>query len=332
MPTLSELRTELFSELAKRPAIDGFFQSMLRKRVNRAGWLDNTLVQLVLRHDKLEALEKLIEGTRQIGTSLLEEIAGGLKGSESHFDTQLVDVLAELNAALWLNREGYSGITKLKRSHGKTPDFRAVKEEKEQLFEVKNLRAPHDVLDILFTRLTRQSLLNPTYYNKIFTVSYTQNQQLIETVDDTDYLHVMKFGELLDDYLRSDNSRVKYSYSKRDGGRGVDSRIECSWRDSHRFDLHWTSSGYAYDPGESRSTQMLMPLIRKTWNHVCRAVEQLTEYDKGGTRDVWVLLNWQRPDGFVLDDTIISQYRESVEGMDKILATVNPKLHLRILD
>ena len=331
MRKLSELQDELFSELAKRPNLDGFFRPMLENRVREYGWLENTLVQIVLTRREVEALEKLIETAKQMGGSLLKDVAGGLKGSEPGFDAQLVDVLAELNAVLWLKKERYSDITKLQRGRGKTPDFSATKEEKEHLFEVKNLRTPHDVLDVLFTRLTSQSLLNPAYYNKIFTIRYTGNQQLVETVDTSDRLNVVRFGELLDDSLRSGKQKLTYSYRKRDEGRRVDSKLECSWRESDTFNVHWTSSGYTISSEEPRSAQILVPLLRKTWNHVCHAIIQLTEYDREGARDKWVLLNWHKPGAFLLNPTVASQYQESVTLMNEVVATIDPRLHVQLL-
>lgn len=168
MPTLENLKDELFVKLDKNPLLREFFKDMLEERVKQECWLTSEVVQLFLRNatTNLQLIEQLLQSVKNYNDSLLESLKHSLRGNDKHFDSKIDDLLAELNGAAWIIQENFSNIEKINTGSKKSPDFRANKNNELYLFEIKNLQVPDQILHNVFVQMEAKALIQPEMYKK----------------------------------------------------------------------------------------------------------------------------------------------------------------------
>ena len=124
---------ELRDKLTQFPFLLHYLGPSLQQRVARDDWFENRFVVSLVRGDGLaRRIEEIFEqaNLEEIGNS--DKIFGVLKGSESDYDMQLFDALAEVRLACWARGNGYNDITKV--TEGKTkPEFIMKKKGKRVL-------------------------------------------------------------------------------------------------------------------------------------------------------------------------------------------------------
>jgi hypothetical protein len=338
MFTQDELKERLFAELEKRPEINTFFGPMIRARVSQPQWLENGLVLLLLRNvqEQLSIIGDFLGKVKAQQSGLFGQMMKQLKGTEPDFDARLNDLLAELNALSWIVDEKFIEIEKLKRGTSKTPDFRAKKEGTNNLFEVKNLQVPDELLTYVLNQLEIRQLLNPDLYNtNFFKVNVSFEKVPGDFPNDTDKLHVHRFIDEIEDTIRSGKQSAMLCYSKSIGDRQVKKTLKCKWDFCEHFAVMGHSSDYRMRLDDPLNLIKLLPLLRKTWEHVSRAVEQLLEYDKEDSFEKWILINWQKPPNFEFDDMLsgrsVRRFVRCINAMEDILSAINPKLHIHLL-
>lgn len=152
-----------------------------------------------------------------------------------------------------------------------------------------------------------------------------------DILNDTDRLNVCRFVSQVDDAIESGKSEKNYNYSKVVGERRLTKSIKCKWGKGQRFAVWGHSSNFAMLLSDPQRPLMLLPLIRKTWDHTARAIEQLIAYDQNDSHQKWILINWQKPPDFRFDDTLCERYRTTIPVVDNILKAINQKLHIHLL-
>ena len=80
-----------------------------------------------------------------------------------------------------------------------------------------------------------------------------------------------------------------------------------------------------------RPAMKLRPLLRKTWFSVEDAIAQLIEYDTQDSHEKGVLINWQQPTEFKIDENLTEVYKSIISDMDQIAKRLNPKLSIILL-
>lgn len=332
MPTQEELKDELIKALKRRPRIESFFGSMLQERTKRSRWLENGLVQLFLQNAEanLEIIEDFLKNAKDPECKLFQQLAKELKGTEPDFDSKIDDLLSELNALSWMIKNGYTEITKIPRTKRKTPDFQAVKEGT-CLFEVKNLQDPDELHVLVFLYLRIQAQLNPDLFSVFCKVSVSNPELSGDIINDTDKLNVHRLVSQVEDALKSTKDKVEFKYKKIVGDRKIAKTIKCTWNADKSFSIMGNSRYSVTCLSDPKRPMKLIPLIRKTWDHTSRAVEQLMEHDQDDSHQKWILINWQKPMDFLLDDALSDKFRDSILEMDNILKVINPNLHIHLL-
>lgn len=307
MLTQSELKKKLFVELKKRPKINSFFRPMLIERTERLSWLENGLVLLLLRdaQSNLEMLECFLAKAESVSGELLQSMSQEYRGSSPDFDARLNDLLAELNALSWLVDNNYR--------------------------EIEKLPTPTELLDIVVKSLEIQFLQNPDRYSTFFRINVSSKESRRDFLDDTDKLNVCRLMAEIDDRIKSGKQEVQLRYTKMVGDRKITKKLKCEWGDAGKFGYMAHSGDFGICFSDPKRSLLLLPLIRKSWERTEYAVKQLIEYDKDDSYDKWILVNWQKPFDFIIDDALSQDYRNTFPNMDSILKYVNPKLHIRLL-
>jgi hypothetical protein len=334
MTTLAELQTRLFATLSKYSHISDFFGEMLTERVGRADWLDNALAQVLLHEaeSNLQLLSQFVVAVGNYDNSLLNDLRSQLTGKEKDFDNQLNDLLAELNATRWLIEKGYTNVAKIPRAPQKTPDLQAQLNNSSYAIEVKNIRAPNSLVDHLMMKLESQNLKYPDIYTNVFVVDLPLDDDSSDPLDDTDQLNVMKFLNGLHDAVVSEKTDFSWTYSKSSRGRNIQRTIKCKWGTGSQFLVmaHSASFFFRFDDA-TRQSRLIVPLIRKTWQKVESALDQLSVYDSDDTREKVVLLNWQRTPSFKFDDHMAEKYQIAIGHIDNTVKSLNRKCSVMLL-
>ncbi len=282
--------------LRKYPCIDAFFGQHLRMRMQRCDWLDNPLIQLLIvnpAEDNLSIIENWLATIRPYN-SLYDDIRKELAGTEKEFDAQLHDLLAELHGAVWILQSGFKCLGKIGRTDKRTPDYVARKDNADCIFEVKNLRRPPTLIDLLETKLRIRCLQNPEAYTVCMDIH--SDISLMDTViDDKFESSLLQCLDDLDAFiLRSKKKTFDTTIEIAD----VSIQIEFSWTSAEKFNLSFWPPIRANAITCDSTRSVLDPLIRKSKSCLENALRQLQAYDPESRCQQYILLNWERPDGF----------------------------------
>ncbi len=333
MPTLENLKDELFVKLDKNPLLREFFKDMLEERVSNKDWLRNELVQIILRNSatNIDMIESILSKVKDHGLSLFCQMSNALSGNDGDFDGKMTDLLAEINGIAWIIDHNYSEIEKVAETDDKTPDFRANKGNESFLFEVKNLRVPPKILSTVFVQMEARSLIEPEIYKKQFDFDLKLNEKPYEALDVDDQHQIVQFIDKINQALSIQESTARHTYKRRIRGMDIERDFKCSWKPDNRYHSIGHQDNFFSQLGYPSYTKKLFPLIRKTWDAVERSIEQLITHDHNDAYEKFVLLNWQKPPDFRMFEELRSKYEQAVKDIDKIAKVINPKLHILLL-
>lgn len=158
----NSLAERFFMRLEKFPLLACYLKRSLAERLkcDPDNWYENRLMRYILRKDSEwardlecafnEGLIDTIANSEEIFSSL-----SGTHGTQSDYDNQLFDALAEVRLIRWARQCSYETIKKLKRKQhgGKTPDFWMTKRDEVVLAEAKHLRTRDYLLSFIENRL-----------------------------------------------------------------------------------------------------------------------------------------------------------------------------------
>ncbi len=292
MVSLDYLKQEVISKLQNYPSIERFFKEQIVNRMKNELWLESHLIQIILLDIK-DNIDNLTRSLNQIENDTYNyDILKNkrLNGSEKDWDFQVGDLLAELNAYLYLKRVGFNDIKVIPQSAGKTPDFSAVKDEVKYLFEVKNMRSPFTWSDYFFDKWHAKLIQYPDIYKSVqFDINLVGED---EDFSDTDKCAFMNLLEKIEYELRNgtvdkEEKQVCFSYEKVVNGKYIKKQIECGIGVGN---VLIACSGKA----EFINT-LLPPFLKKTWRKVQEGSEQLIQYDNLNEYRKAVLIYWEVP-------------------------------------
>jgi hypothetical protein len=299
MTSLDQLKKEIFRSLSKYPKIAAFFEDSLSERMRiDDGWIENPLVLVLLdtAFFKQSALHRLIEPLFSDRANF--DILKAKLNPKDQYDEKVRDVLAELNGYYHLKKAGLQSIEALREETGrKKPDFSAQLGDQLYLFEVKNMRAPLEVCDLLLVKSEARKHRFPDVYEAIgisFELSLDWVQ--VELTDDLVCLRkrIQRWLEDMFATLESGPDQTSLPIEPFSAACGA-LKIECSLkRGRHLGGCCGLKGGVMVgDPGYKQS--ILSPFSRKVRGITCTALSQLLEYDENNVHRKYVLVNWQRP-------------------------------------
>lgn len=329
MPSRQHLERDLFVRLNEHPRLKSFFETMLLQRLKsgHSDWLENDLVQVLLRNYKpsLDLLDGLISNAEKYGGTMLTDLVTDLHGEDPEFDGKLSDLLAEFNGISWLKANGYTRFKKLPTSTTPVPEFEAYKTDKEYV-EVKNLRKPINLTDLLFRAVDVQSLLEPERFSTLH-LDIEVSSSNWSKITETDKRKASELVSMINTAPTRSVSQCQLSYSIGGAVRTSTVTMTCKWRPGHGTAM---SSAHAIWQDDPTRFKKLRSILAKTWVGVGKAIDQLESYDDGD-HNKWVLLNWQRPSEYIFDTALVDRFAAIVADIDKQVKLIDSKLNVVIM-
>jgi len=335
MKKIEDLKIELFQKLGRYPKIESFFKDSLQERIKLDdSWTENILIQNILdgKFTGNDAMHTLLEA---IDSDLQNYgILQGQLTPKDDYDRKILDVLAELNGYYHLKKYGFEEIAALPRSGiRRSPDFYAKFDSKEYLFEVKNMRAPVDVEDILFDKINERKLLVPAIYNDIKFNIMTSNSwdEVYFTGKDNEALklRVLIWLEKLFYFIESGEKLETVSDKKFNiEFQNEKLSIQCNLSKNSYSVMIGHKRGFEIDSHYKK--QKLMPFIKKVVRVVDNGISQLVEYDQLNHFYKYVLLNWQKPGYVILLEE--EEFRDIIKSLDNLVRNISDKLHVKLLN
>lgn len=162
----TELKESLRRSLDQYQGIKEIFGASLNNRMERDCWLENILVQVLLRQNDLSALEDIIRTAKSALTNFKTFINKLPQGKEKDFDEQMLDWYTELRAIKVLREKDFTKITSVPEAESKTIEFEAEIGTERALIEVKRKREPAEtrIVEYLRTKLSAEQLKCPSTY------------------------------------------------------------------------------------------------------------------------------------------------------------------------
>ena len=323
MPTLENLKDELFVKLDKNPLLREFFKDMLEERVKHDGWLENDLVYAVL-HDRTETVAHMLDSVRKHNPKLVNELAESLAYKKKGMDDNIVDGLAELNGLCYIIRQGYSDIKKIKvqpKKKLKTPDFVAKRGEKFTLFEVKNQRAT-GIFDSILRKFSPLEFLKPQIHQPCLEIVINPHLVPDESRSELDKRMISKFVEGIDTAISNRLTSFELEYDKLVEEKTVHRTLRCN------IDYD-KPHGISY-PGGSRIR--MSRLLNKTSEGIRKAIEQFNDFEKDNKYDKVILFNWEPPVGYdFFNDNHSRHYKRFLKRVNICLKHKSSQLQVELL-
>ncbi len=336
MKKIEDLKRELFQKLEKYPKIEAFFKDSLQERLAiDDSWTENILVQDIL--DELfsegDALHELIDAISKDPPNykvLQEKLA-----PKDDYDKKMHDVLAELNGYYHLKKSGFTEIKAILESASqKTPDFFAKHNNKEYLFEVKNMRSPTDVTDVLFDKINERRLMIPEAYENLklrISLSDAWDEVYFETAA-TEIIRLRVLAWLGKIFYLVEAGESFETVSTKPfiyEFKGVKLRIEFMIESSNQFQMIGIpGTGKLIDNLFEKNK--ILPFSKKALRIIDRAILQLFEYDKDDRYPKYILLNWQKHGSLILIKE--EKLNAIVKGFDGLLNSIWSNLHTKLLN
>jgi hypothetical protein len=335
MKKIEELKLELFQKLGKYPKIESFFKDSFQERIKvNDNWAENILIQNVLdekytQEDALHTLLESISDDKQNYEVLREKLT-----PNDDYDRKMLDVLAELNGYYHLKKSKFTEIAAIPQSGTqKTPDFSAKFDNQSYLFEVKNIRAPVDIEDVLFDKINERKILVPPVYDNLrfdIKISNSWDEVYFTGKDnETLKLRVLLWLEKLFYFIESGEKFEIVSNKVFDGEFLRDKlRIQCNLtKDNHSVMIGYK---YGFEIGSHYKKQKLMPFIKKVVRIVDNGISQLLEYDQQNHFFKYVLLNWQKPGYIVLLEE--KEFYDIIKSLDNLVKNISENLYVKLLN
>jgi hypothetical protein len=337
MPSLDDLKSQLCAALDANPPIKMCFVRVLMERTLMPDWLNNRLIQILLRDvkDKIDIINGFVRTITNHDDQLLGELFQDKSGANDGFDAELGDILAEMNALRHVIGDGHSAIRKIPRAKNRTPDYSSTLDGVRYLFEVKNLRQPESVIDYLFIKLYSEKIQFPEVYEGQLLFEHSLKLDDLSPSTPNDRAQIDKLIFQIRSRMESGWHDFIYEWVRDGRNDGVRISIVCKRIDRGKF---WflampMSSAIQLD-SQDRRDSLLTPLLRKTQDVVQTALKQL---DSNGAPDAdraFILINWQKPPAFIFDHDgyLESAYRKNVQTMNSEIQITHPTISIRLLN
>jgi hypothetical protein len=337
MKSLDELKKEVFDKLSQYPKIESFFKDSLEERMKiDDNCTENALVLILLDDESLKqsALHTLIDRLYNDPKNF-DTLRSKLKPRDE-YDGKIRDVLAELNGYYHLVEYGFEKI-EAPPEDGKQrkPDFSAEINGEPYLFEVKNMRAPVDVCDLLFKKTEARSHRFPEKYKGVI-ISYTLSERWRQMEFNRSETEDLK--KIVESWLNKEVF-ITVESSEPTSLRPFSSSIQnlviqCSLHHGPKFDQAFGFIDYVNVDDPIYRESILSPFENKIHHVSCHGSQQLLEYDKTKQHKKYVLLNWQQRkestihpwNGFENDVLAI------VRNIDKNFQEAHNNLFVRLLN
>jgi hypothetical protein len=333
MKSLEELKEEVLTKLAWHPKIEAFFKDSLEERMKiNDCWTENALVLILLDDEffKQSALHTLIDPLHNDHKNF--NTLRCKLNPRDEYDKKIRDVLAELNAYYRLVNSGFEKIEALPEdSKQKKPDFSAKLEGEAYLCEVKNVRAPVDICDLLFIKTEARRHRVPEIYRRIL-IYYSLSEKWREVElnrPKTDGLKtkvedwIEKTFTTIESSKAEPLSSVKPLHLTNEG-----LVIECRLKAGKNLAPAYGFIGGINVNDFTYKQSLLSPLENKIRRICSDASGQLLQYDKTNQHKKYVLLNWQQRkkstirtwDGFENDvDKLVKRIDIEVKNLSRNL-------------
>lgn len=334
MKSLPELKKEVFDKLSQYPKIEAFFKDSLEERVKGDNWTENALVFRLL-DDKFFpqlALHTLIESISDDEENY--NILRSKLKPKDEYDDKMHDVLAELNGYDQLKKSGFEEIKALcEDTQQKKPDFSAALDKQRYLFEVKNIRSPVDLFDILLDKYHARKLLFPEFYSNVdlFFKPSTNWRDIRFNPKEPDDLYY----EIIS-WLGTTFQAVESANFESAGLRPFEAVVKDEKLGIQCIPKKGGSLGMTF--GFKRGICISDPLTRKNYLYpftkkligkVGDAIDQLLEFGCSDTCRKYVLINWQKTsDQMFFEKEAIA----IVKQIDALVKTIFDNLFVKLLN
>jgi|GEM_PF-1438342 len=338
MKTLEKLKKEVFEKLSQHKKIEAFFKDSLEERMKiDDGWIENALIHNILEgiwqdHPLVEPIDLIYDGKENF------EILRNKLTPKDDYDRKMHDVFAELKGYSRLKESGFEGIKALQEDSGrKKPEFSAQLNDQPYLFEVKNMRAPIEVCDLLLVKAKVRGLRFPEIYETL-SISFKPSQNWLEVELNRSDSKTLK--KEVKGWLEQTFTKIECAEAPASGriepfnlaSQGL--TIECNLKKGKNLGAccGLKRGVMVSDPDYKRG--ILLPFNKKVQTVTEHALEQLLEYDQDNVHKKYVLLNWQKSlkyeslvwDGFEEDVFAI------VENIDLEFKSRHESLSVRLLN
>lgn len=335
MKTIQDLKTELFIKLKRYPLIERFFKDSLQERIElNDSWTENILVQDILdeffkEDDALHTLLEAIAEDSQNYNALREKLT-----PKDDYDRKIHDALAELNGYYHLKDSQFKDIKAVSETlTQKTPDFYGKFGDKEYIFEVKNMRAPVDLADILIDKINERKLFVPDVYNCLsFTIRISKTWDNIDFTGNANEvlkLHVIvwlhKLFYLIESGEKSEIVSSKIFSRKFDR---ENLRIKCDVK-GNKHSVMIVPEGAKELSSNRYRKAVLLPFLNKALRVIDLGMSQLFEFDKDNRYYKYVLLNWHVPGQFI---HFMEESHSIIKIVDSLVKNICDKLYVRLLN
>lgn len=300
MKSLQELKDEVFKKLSQHPKIEAFFKDSLENRIAlNEKWIENALVHVILggsisqEHPLSELIEAIYADKENF------EVLRNKLIPQDDYDNKMNDVLAELNGYYHLKKFGFEIIKALQEdAKQKKPDFSAELDGLYYLFEVKNLRSPVDLFNILLDKYYARKFTFPEVYSNV-TVHFTPSSNWRDVRFDPknpDDLYI-KTLDWLTSIFKAIESPVNFDCNEVEPFEvvfnGDKYLISCVLEKGKSLGMIFGFKRGVCISDPLRRRDCLYPFIKKIIGKVGEGIDQLTEFDQANTRRKYLLINWQ---------------------------------------
>jgi len=337
MKSLDELKKDVFDKLAQFPKIEAFFKDSLEERIKiNDNWIENALVHVVLKNYIAQdhPLQILMD-TLYADEENFETLRNKLR-SQDDYDQKMNDVLAELNGYYHLKKAGFKEIKALSEDRKqKKPDFSAEKDGVYYLFELKNLRSPVDLFNVLLDKYYARMFRFPEIYSNLGFDITSSNTWRDFTFDPnkTRVLYNNCLNWLISAFKTIESSTIDeliIIQSFEDKFENEIFRIDCKLRRGcpPGMIFGFKRAICISDPRTRRDN--LYPFIKKIVAKVGDGIDQLLEFDQVNTYKKYLLINWQGSgDRRVFYD---KECHTIVKQIDILVKGISDNIFVKLLD
>jgi hypothetical protein len=327
-----ELKKEVFYKLSKYPKMEAFFRDSLEQRMKLDGnWIENPLVLLILDDESFKSSELHTLIDKLYGDPENFKILRSKLNPKDKYDKKMPDRLAELDGYWTLKQHGFFQVVAIAEdSKQKKPDFSAELSCQSYLFEVKNLRAPIEVCDLLLTKTEARGHRFPEIY-KTNAISFRVSEKWWELEFNRPETDDIK--KKVEEWLEGVFNKIESAVSPMPFT-NEDLIIKCLLPKGKKLR---PSFGYihAVRVSDSRYKQRLLsPFANKVRRTAFDAARQLLESDKSNVHRKYVLLNWQK--SFKYKALVWNGFENDahgiVKGIDVEIKNTSENLFVRLLN
>jgi len=335
MKSLEELKKEVFDKLSQFPKLEAFFKDSLEERMKVDDyWTENALVHCALvgiseDHPLLVLINSIYDDEENFGI-LKKKLT-----PKDDYDRKMHDVLAELNGYHQLKESGFDAIEAIQKDiDQKRPDFSAELDGKPYLFEVKNMRSPIDLFNILLDKYYARKLICPDIYSKVFIhfKASTTWRDVRFNPREPDELYHKTDGWLATTFQTIESADVKSMDLQPFEAmfKGEKMRIRCLLEKGKSLGMIFGFDRGLYLSDPVNRKNLLYPFAKKIIAKVGEGMDQLLEFGSSNDSKKCVLINWQKSGDLPM--FFNKECVAIVEKVDHLIKNISENLFVRLLN